>query len=74
LDNMEADKNAAEAALGAGKQADKESKGGSMTRTIISFIALIAVLAAAYLAVRFLMGSNYNLDTLLTGQRATSLP
>ncbi|MFH0862766.1 MAG: hypothetical protein V1875_07040 [Candidatus Altiarchaeota archaeon] len=52
----------------------KESRVLGFVRTVVSFIVLGVVLAAAYFAVRYLVGSDLNLDTLLTGSKATSLP
>ena len=43
-------------------------------RTIVSFVAVIVILVLAYYVITYLMGSNYNLDTLLTGSKTTPLP
>ena len=52
----------------------KESKIGGFVRTVVSFIVLVVVLVAAYFAVWYLLGSDLNLDTLLTGSKMTPLP
>lgn len=42
--------------------------------TVVSLITTVLVLIAVYLAIKYLAGSDYNLDALLTGQKATQLP
>ncbi|MFH1055923.1 MAG: hypothetical protein V1744_07530 [Candidatus Altiarchaeota archaeon] len=54
------------------KGADKPKS--NFAKAVPMLIAVIAVLALAYLALVFLMGSDFNLDTLLTGSKSTSLP
>jgi len=55
-------------------QAKKGSKLKSLLSTMISLAVLIAALVLAYYALTYLVGSDFNLDTLLTGQKTTRLP
>ena len=52
----------------------KESKARSIGGTLMSLITLVVILVLAYLAVKFLVGSDFNIDTLLTGSKSTPLP
>ncbi|MBD3388042.1 MAG: hypothetical protein GF416_03255 [Candidatus Altiarchaeales archaeon] len=51
----------------------KKSSGGLLS-TIGSAIALIIALLVIYYALTFLLGSDFNLDALLTGEQVTRLP
>lgn len=52
----------------------KVGKLNSLIQTLVSIIAIIAILAMAYLAITYLMDSNYNMDTPLTGSKTSWLP
>ena len=56
------------------QESPKPSKAVWLAKTIASFIVLAAALAAAYLAVKYLTGSNFNLDFFLTGNKVSQLP
>ena len=43
-------------------------------RSAFSFLVLIAILLFVYYALVYLSTTNYNLDTLLTGSRTSSIP
>ncbi len=68
-----------------GQSAEPEETGGKQTTevvkeksgwksTLISAMTVLAVLVLIYLALTYLMGSDFNLDTLLTGEKMTRLP
>jgi hypothetical protein len=43
-------------------------------KTVLSFLAVAAALVVAYMAVTYLAGSDFNLDTLLHGKKYSTLP
>jgi hypothetical protein len=57
---------------GVGTVSKKKSFG--LKSTLMAIIALIITLVLVYYALTFLMGSDFNIDTLLTGERVTRLP
>ena len=52
----------------------KPEKAPGLKSTLVSLVTLIIALVLIYYAVTFLMGSDFNIDTLLTGERVTRLP
>jgi len=52
----------------------KTKKTRSLKSTLIAAVTLVITLVLVYYALTYLIGTDFNIDTLLTGEKVTRLP